>query len=35
VTLGCGRLKTNAIIVLKPSRQPVTVIAASLTILLR
>jgi hypothetical protein len=34
VTLGCGRVKTNAIIVLKPSRQPVSVIAASLTILL-
>jgi hypothetical protein len=35
VTLGCGRVKTNAIIVLRPSRQPVSVIAASLTILLR
>ena len=35
VTLGCGRVKTNVIIVLKPSRQPVSVIAASLTILLR
>jgi hypothetical protein len=35
VTLGCGRVKTNAIVVLKPSRQPVSVIAASLTILLR
>ena len=35
VTLGCGRVKTNAIIVLKPSHQPVAVIAASLTILLR
>ena len=35
VTLGCGRVKTNAIIVLKPSRQPIAVIAASLTILLR
>jgi hypothetical protein len=35
VTLGCGRVKTNAIIVLKPSRQPVSVIAASLTIMLR
>ena len=35
VTLGCGRVKTNAIIVLKPSRQPVSVIVASLTILLR
>jgi hypothetical protein len=34
VTLGCGRVKTNAIVVLKPSRQPVSVIAASLTILL-
>ena len=35
VTLGCGRVKTNAIIVLKPSSQPVSVITASLTILLR
>ena len=35
VTLGCGRVKTNAIVVLKRSRQPVSVIAASLTILLR
>ena len=35
VTLGCGRVKTNAIIVLRPSRQPVSVIVASLTILLR
>ena len=35
VTLGCGRVKTNAIIVLRPSHQPVSVIAASLTILLR
>ena len=35
VSLGCGRVKTNAIIVLKPSRQPVSVITASLTILLR
>jgi hypothetical protein len=35
VTLGCGRVKTNAIIVLRSSRQPVAVIAASLTILLR
>ena len=35
VTLGCGRVKTNAIIVLRRSRQPVSVIAASLTILLR
>ena len=34
VTLGCGRVKTNAIIVLRPSRQPVSVIVASLTILL-
>ena len=34
VTLGCGRVKTNVIVVLKPSRQPVAVIAASLTILL-
>ncbi len=35
VTLGCGRVRTNAIIVLQPSRQPVEVIAVSLTILLR
>ena len=35
VTLGCGRVKANAIIVLRPSRQPVSVIVASLTILLR
>jgi hypothetical protein len=35
VTLGCGRVKANAIIVLRPSRQPVGVIVASLTILLR
>jgi hypothetical protein len=35
VTLGCGRVKTNVIVVLKPTRQPVAVIAASLTILLR
>src|SRR5688500_2299537 len=35
VTLGCGRVKTNAIIVLRPSRQPGAVIVASLTILLR
>ena len=35
VTLGCGRVKTNAIVVLRPSHQPVSVIAASLTILLR
>lgn len=35
VALGCGRVKTNAIIVLKRARQPVSVIVASLTILLR
>ena len=35
VTLGCGRVKTNVIIVLRPSHQPVSVIAASLTILFR
>jgi hypothetical protein len=35
VTLGCGRVKTNAIIVLTPSHQPVAVIAASLTIMLQ
>jgi hypothetical protein len=35
VTLGCGRVKTNAIVVLRPSHQPVAVIAASLTVMLR
>jgi len=35
VTLGCGRVKVNTIVVLRPSHQPVAVIAASLTILLR
>jgi len=35
VTLGCGRVKTNAIVVLRPSHQPVAVIAVSLTIMLR
>ena len=35
VTLGCGQVKTNAILVLRPARQPVAVIVASLTILLR
>lgn len=35
VTLGCGRVKTNAIVVLKASHQPVSVIVASLTIMLR
>jgi hypothetical protein len=35
VTLGCGRVKTNVIVVLRTSRQPVAVIVASLTILLR
>ena len=35
VTLGCKRVKMNAIVVLKPSRQPVSVITASLTIMLR
>lgn len=35
LTLGCGRVKTNAIVVLRPSHQPVAAIAASLTILLR
>ena len=35
VTLGCGRVKTNAIVVLRPTHQPVAVIAASLTIMLR
>jgi hypothetical protein len=35
VTLGCGRVKANAIVVLRPSRQPVSVIVASLTLLLR
>ena len=32
VTLGCGRLRANAIVVLRPSHQPVAVIAASITI---
>jgi hypothetical protein len=35
VTLGCGRVKINSIIVLRPSRQPVSVIVASLTIMVR
>jgi hypothetical protein len=35
VTLGCGRWKTNAIIVLQPSHQPFSVIAASLAIMLK
>ena len=35
ITLGCGRVRTNAIVVLRPSHQPVAVIAASITILLR
>lgn len=35
VTLGCGRVRANAIVVLRPSHPPVAVIAASLTILLR
>jgi hypothetical protein len=35
LTLGCGRVKANTIVVLRPSHQPVAVIAASLTILLR
>jgi hypothetical protein len=35
VTFGCGRVKTNAIVVLRGDRQPVAVIVASLTILLR
>ena len=35
VTLGCGRVKTNVIVVLRPTSQPVSVIAASLTIMLR
>ena len=35
VTLGCGRVKVNGIIVLQRSHQPFNVIAASLTILLR
>ena len=35
MTLGCGRVKANAIVVLRPSSQPVAVIAASLTIMLR
>jgi len=35
VTVGCGRVRMNALIVLKPSRQPVNVIVASLTIMLK
>ena len=35
VTLGCGRVKANAIVVLRPARQPVNVIAVSLTIMVR
>ena len=35
MTLGCGRVKVNGIIVLEPSHQPFSVIAASLTILFR
>jgi len=35
LTLGCGRVKTNVILVLQPSYQPVDVIAVSLTIMLR
>jgi hypothetical protein len=35
LTLGCGRFKTNAIVVLTGDRQPVAAIAASLTIMLR
>jgi hypothetical protein len=35
VTLGCGRVRANAIVVLRPSHQPVAVIAASITILVR
>ena len=35
ITLGCGRVKTNAIAVLRGDSQPVAVIAASLTIMLR
>lgn len=34
VTLGCGRVKVNGIIVLQRSHQPFSVIAASLTILI-
>jgi hypothetical protein len=34
VTLGCGRVKTNAMIVFRRARQPVTALVASLTILL-
>jgi hypothetical protein len=35
VTLGCGRVRTNVIVVLRPRHQPVAVIAASVTIMLR
>ena len=34
VTLGCGRVKVNGIIVLQPESQPFSVIAASLTLML-
>jgi len=34
VTLGCGRMKVNGIIILQPSHQPFDVIAASLIIML-
>jgi hypothetical protein len=35
VTFGCGRVRTNAIVVLRGKSQPVAAIAASLTIMLR
>jgi hypothetical protein len=35
LTLGCGRVKTNAIVVLRGDRQPVAAIAAALTIMVR
>jgi hypothetical protein len=34
MTLGCGRVKVNGIIVLQPSHQPFSVVAVSLTILI-
>jgi hypothetical protein len=35
LTLGCGRVKTNAIVVLRGDRQPVAAVAAALTIMVR
>jgi hypothetical protein len=33
MTIGCGRFKTNVLVILSPSNQPLAAIAASLTIL--